>query len=74
MLDRFDINKKYMFSKEIALKDKLVKNKYNSQPLTKAWIDYADGKIVEVVDKYFATLDYPIKTLTICPWWCVEIN
>lgn len=74
-LNKFDANKKYMFSKEVALKEEIVQNKYNEDAIAKDWIDFADKKVVEVIDEYTAMIKtYPIKDLIICPWWCVEIN
>lgn len=73
MLDKFDLNKKYIFSKEIALKEVIFKNGYDN-PMTKDWANFADGKIVEIEDEYMSTIDMGYKTLFIPPWWCKEAD
>lgn len=72
MLDKFDLDKNYVFSKEIALTDKVFKMNYDN-PITKDWVDYADGKEVIIEDEYMSNIYREGKLLFIPPWWCKEI-
>lgn len=72
-MDIFNLNKRYKFDLNTALKDNHLKANYESEN-AKYWMDYCDGKEVKVLGKLDGIIDTPISEYGIAPWWCEEIE
>jgi hypothetical protein len=73
-INRFDVNKTYIFDKEIALKhDKHLKKNYESGN-SKYWVDYCDGKQVTDTNEHGGFINGEVNMYTIDPTWCRSID
>lgn len=70
----FDLNKKYHFSKELALTvdgDILLGAARELNKDTLEWLNYCDGKEVEVLSSDMGKID---RSYVVCADWCVEVD
>ena len=73
VMNEFNLDKKYRFNMDIALKDEHLKKNYESGN-AKYWVDYCNGKEVVVTGVVDGKIVAPIKDYEIAPWWCEEIE
>lgn len=70
----FDLNKKYIFDKDIALQDKTLALYYNSSVISRLWVKECNKKEVVIVNKTNGRIKVRNTTYSIVPEWCKEVE
>lgn len=71
MINKFNLNKKYVFDKDIAImNDECLKRNYDSDHASN-WVNYCHGKDVDILNQHHGSVE---NMYMVSPEWCKEVK
>ena len=72
-MQKFEPNKRYVFSKEIYLTKPGRATRYKNSPACREWVDEADRQNVQIIDELEGRVQGGADGYSVMPEWCEEL-